>query len=252
MIIGIEKIKNRLIKCKLIKYLRRRNNATGMFGDVLEINKTYDRLVKYVDFKDKNILELGPGQSYQLAEKLKCNGAKTVDMMDIDRYFTDDFIISKGMHFKKYDGRGFPFPDHSFDMVYSNNVYEHLRFEEITVSETFRVLKPGGISIHQIDLRDHFCFDENNRLVFNMMKYTKETWWSMTSNRVSFVNRLRISDWIVLHEKNGFTVSILEKMGSRIIGDLYHAKSLKIDYLHALSYEDATTTQILLKATKNG
>jgi SAM-dependent methyltransferase len=37
-----------------------------------------------------------------------------------------------------------PMPDHTYDLVFSNSVLEHLRDPELAISEIFRVLKPGG------------------------------------------------------------------------------------------------------------
>ena len=246
----IEKLKNKLININIIRYYRRRKNATGVFGDEAEVEKLFNRFSKYLDFNDKVILELGPGQTYEFAEKIKHSGANGVYIIDVERYFTDSFLQNKGLHYKIYDGKLLPYEDNFFDIVCSNNVYEHLRYETITVEETNRVLRKGGICLHQIDLRDHFCFDENNERVFNMLRYNKEDWWNMTSNRVSYVNRLRMSHWVELHEKCGFHVSIMEKNTSNKIIELYNSKSNRINYLLALSFEDATTSQILLKAVK--
>src|SRR5919202_1662471 len=40
--------------------------------------------------------------------------------------------------------RTIPFDDNSFDVVYSNQVFEHVRFLDKMLSECARVLKPGG------------------------------------------------------------------------------------------------------------
>ena len=41
-----------------------------------------------------------------------------------------------------------PFPDESFDLIYSTQVLEHLRYYEPALKEMRRVLKPDGICIH--------------------------------------------------------------------------------------------------------
>lgn len=46
--------------------------------------------------------------------------------------------------FYTYDGETIPFGDNYFDLVYSNTVFEHVRYPEKAVSELHRVLKPGG------------------------------------------------------------------------------------------------------------
>jgi SAM-dependent methyltransferase len=42
------------------------------------------------------------------------------------------------------DERTIPFPDSTFDVVYANQVFEHVRFLDTMLAECARVLKPGG------------------------------------------------------------------------------------------------------------
>jgi SAM-dependent methyltransferase len=49
-----------------------------------------------------------------------------------------------------YDGRTIPFPDHSFDVVYSSHVVMHIVDTERFHQEVQRVLKPGGRVVHVV------------------------------------------------------------------------------------------------------
>lgn len=49
--------------------------------------------------------------------------------------------------FVTYDGTTFPFEDQSFDLIYSHQVFEHVRHPEAVLAEVFRTLKPGGAFI---------------------------------------------------------------------------------------------------------
>jgi SAM-dependent methyltransferase len=49
---------------------------------------------------------------------------------------------------QSYDGIHIPFPDASFDFVFSSNVLEHVRAFPELLGETQRVLRPGGVAIH--------------------------------------------------------------------------------------------------------
>jgi SAM-dependent methyltransferase len=58
-----------------------------------------------------------------------------------------------------YDGKIFPFPDHSFDSVITNQVFEHVFNPEDFMKEITRVLKPGG----HLLLTVPFAWDEHEQ-----------------------------------------------------------------------------------------
>jgi SAM-dependent methyltransferase len=49
-----------------------------------------------------------------------------------------------------YDGRKIPFPDHSFDVVYSSHVVMHIVDTQQFHQEVRRVLRPGGRVVHVV------------------------------------------------------------------------------------------------------
>ncbi len=89
------------------------------------------------------ILEIGGGTGYQ-ASQLAADGydVASIDVMDSVYVDKQDFPV------QAYDGRNFPFPDSSFDIVFSSNVLEHVKDLPQMHAETRRVLKPGGYCIH--------------------------------------------------------------------------------------------------------
>jgi len=50
-------------------------------------------------------------------------------------------------------------PDQSFDLTFSNAVFEHLYNVPQALRELYRVTKPGGTGSHRVDFRDHRDFE---------------------------------------------------------------------------------------------
>ncbi len=50
------------------------------------------------------------------------------------------------------DGR-MPYPDGLFDLIISDQVFEHVRDQETTLREIHRILKPGGICINMLSAK---------------------------------------------------------------------------------------------------
>jgi ubiquinone/menaquinone biosynthesis C-methylase UbiE len=62
----------------------------------------------------------------------------------IDNTFMD-FLNTKSSHFVFGDATNLPFPDATFDVVYSNEFVSHVRDIDETLKEQIKVLKRGGI-----------------------------------------------------------------------------------------------------------
>jgi len=89
------------------------------------------------------ILELGAGDGWQ-ASILARHGF-TVTAVDVSAITAD---ATQYAPVTIYDGRTLPFPDASFDAIYSSNVLEHVKDFTCIQSELARVLVPEGIAVH--------------------------------------------------------------------------------------------------------
>ena len=62
---------------------------------------------------------------------------------------------TNGEHIYFYNGlERFPFGDQEFDFVFSNQVFEHIEHLDGTIAELYRILKPGGVMVHNFPTRE--------------------------------------------------------------------------------------------------
>jgi len=89
------------------------------------------------------VLEIGGGTGYQ-ARRLTDDGYTVISIDIQNSNYADQLVFPV----KPYDGRNIPFPDGSFDVVFSSNVLEHVLDLPYLQAEMKRVLKPGGYCVH--------------------------------------------------------------------------------------------------------
>jgi hypothetical protein len=121
----------------------------------------------------------------------------------------------------------------------------------MTVSETFRILRNGGVAVHLIDLGDHLYYGPkgNPDKVLNCLRYSKRVWNMMSLNRSVYVNRLRQSEWIELHKNAGFEIVCAEPITNNHIKNLFENGG--VQYLSKFKPEDRFISGLLLVAKKN-
>ncbi len=106
-------------------------------------------------FKEKRVLDIGSGLG-RLTEFF-ARDFKSADGVDI----SDSMVAQatkrlehvSNIHFHATDGKSFPFPDGTFDLVFSYIVFQHMPSREIVeenFKEAYRVLVPGGTAKIQI------------------------------------------------------------------------------------------------------
>jgi SAM-dependent methyltransferase len=99
-------------------------------------------------------------------------------------------------------------PTASVDLIFSHAVLEHVRRNEFAdvMAETRRILKPGGIASHQVDLRDHLGGGLNNMRIGSR-------WWEsgFMASSGFYTNRLRFPEMCRAFSDAGFSVEVVSK-----------------------------------------
>ena len=109
-------------------------------GDAIELLGRHGR-------RSGNVLEIGAGTGWQ-ARALSEEGF-TVEAIDLPpESGISGHARNRHWPIRDYDGVHIPFPDDSFDIIYSSNVLEHVVELDALMEEMKRVLHPGGIMLH--------------------------------------------------------------------------------------------------------
>jgi len=227
--------------------------------------------IKYL--KNKNILEIGPGQDIGVVLVLMGLGAKKSYLVDPFFYnWNDELHCDYYMELLKKVTVEFPnyqfdalkqvckiksynlpnlfilksgleqvenIPNKEIDISFSNACFEHFNNSKKAIQELARITKPGGIGFHQIDLRDHR--DYTLPLEFLTMSDFMFSKFSKYSNCCSG-NRIRHYEFIAYFNENDFKCNFTPNMfaDTQYLNKIKHKmngkyKKINIEILKPLS-----------------
>jgi len=165
-----------------------------------------------------------------------------------------DEVLSKSHieYFAPADGRATGLEPDSIDLVYSNSVLEHVPPDVIhgLMKESFRILKPGGLAMHNVGCNDHYAFFDKSISFVNFLQYDERE-WKLWNNPIQYQNRLRAPEFVELAAGEGFEV-IRKKLHVRP-GTLEALASLRISPRFDRFSEDelaATTVDFIVRKPK--
>jgi SAM-dependent methyltransferase len=240
MWVPLEILQNLMMGIPPVAKLAGRYHRTGVNADRAIARQVFELYCRFQTLTGKDILEIGPGQTLEVLEEALRAGAKTCTAVDVVEYVTAEQAADKHIDYRLYKGKRLPFRSQQFDCICSYTAFEHLRYPEITVTECFRLLRPGGCLVAHIDLGDHSYYgrpEAPSLRAFECLRYPTWLWRLMKWNRSSYVNRLRKSDWKRLFEEAGFVV---RAQAAGVSQDIERALPT-LPYLHKWSHDDAVT-----------
>ena len=154
-----------------------------------------------------------------------------------------------------------PFPDSCFDFIYSVAVLEHVEDAAGTIAELRRVLEPGGLTTHEIDLRYHGPND-----LLKLLRWPEDEYRAMTQRYGEgrgidsildgtwkgevYCNRLRLSDWLELFRGHNF--EILEVEPLCVIAEDQLCREELCTPFDSKSSEDLAVVQVRITAHPTG
>ncbi|MEX0966355.1 MAG: methyltransferase domain-containing protein [Bacteroidia bacterium] len=100
------------------------------------------------------------------------------------------------------DARKLPYPENSFNLITSNNTFEHI-YENLLrdiLPEFVRIAESGGIMSHSIDMTDHFAHIDKSINFFNYLRFS-DSQWKIIDNSVQPQSRLRITEYHELYRE---------------------------------------------------
>jgi len=114
-----------------------------------------------------NILDLGCGEGYsndifkRMIPIANWHGVDIEDSPEVRKRTIKHEAI------KFFNGVNLPYPNNYFDLIYCNQVLEHVRYPDELIAEAFRVLKPGGLFAGTVSYLEPF----HSYSIFNFTPY---------------------------------------------------------------------------------
>lgn len=120
--------------------------------------------------------------------------------------FREAYALLGSRYFLRPDGGLGDLASGAYDGVLSFRVLEHVARKAAarSVREYFRILKPGGFSIHQIDMQDHLSLYDRAAHPKQYLSFGERMWNAFYQNEVQYFNRLQKGAWLQYFEDAGF------------------------------------------------
>lgn len=97
-------------------------------------------------------------------------------------------------------------PEDSFDFVVSSDVLEHIdrNILQPFIDKMFKLMRPGGLMIHDIDLTDHLSYYDSRAPSKLYYRFSGATWDRWINSRVQYINRVQDPEWLSVFRQAGF------------------------------------------------
>lgn len=219
------------------------SEAAAYIGRVFDDYLSYGGLT-HEELDGARVLELGPGDSLGVALRFIAAGARRVQCVERHRVWKDpahqaaiyERVLaglpgaerSRASAAVALNGQGVSFdpdrieliegpgaenlselvPASSLDLIVSRAVLEYVPAIERSLRQQARLLAPGGVMAHKIDLRDHGLFTGAGHHPLTFLEVPERLYAAM-STRTGLPNRWRGSEYRRVLESEGLEVEML-------------------------------------------
>lgn len=144
-------------------------------------------------------------------------------------------------------------PDNSVDYHTSYTVLEHIPKNMLIkiFNEGNRIIKDGGLFIHEVDYGDHFAYTDNSISLINFLKFSDFIWALYAGNKYMYMNRMRHDDFIsfyneinhkILLNDPNFVEELFELLETKqiVVSKRFMMKSNKMLAIHGAGFVTAS------------
>jgi SAM-dependent methyltransferase len=132
-------------------------------------------IVRFHEWRGADVLEVGCGIGTDASRFARASARYTgVDQSDRALHLARRRFVLDGFDatFIRADATALPFPDCSFDLVYSHGVIHHIADTQGAVDEIHRVLRPGGVALVMVYHRGSLNYRFNIVIVRRLLAAT--------------------------------------------------------------------------------
>jgi SAM-dependent methyltransferase len=137
-----------------------------------------------------------------------------------------------------------PLPSETYDAVFSMDVLEHVGADALAdaIAGQFRILRPGGVAIHEIGVDDHLRHYDPRASKKQYLAYGDAEWRRRFENKVQYFNRVSFDRFRELFLAAGF-----EEVTARCDRGPEQLSGLRIDpSFHGQSQESLEAVRVFL------
>ena len=201
------------------------------FGLYIGLHADGDIKLELYDVWDNRQLDALKGAFGKLARQWKQNPSVSVEQHErlnsiLNARSFEELYGRIGANYK-IDSKGSlaTYPATAYDAIISFHVMEHVgkSFIEQSISDMFRMLKPGGYCIHQIGIDDHLAHYDSKASKKNYLRYSLSKRKYLFENVVQYHNVLQGADYQRFFSNAGFEIVEVDRERCDIEGLRIHS-----------------------------